>query len=377
MSSSPLRVALLTPTYWPEVRRGSERVAHDLGEALAARGHEVTLITSHDKPATETLEGGMRVIRAKRPPELRRQRWYEYHLGNIPGVVARLVRGNFDVAHAQFSSEAFAAAKARRLGGPPFVFSFHGIATREHIVERRYRLEMLAEATRCASALTALSEPAAAALRRYFLTEAQVLPAGVVTQDFSRTVTRSDRPTLVCAASLGAPHKRGRQLLEGFTVLRGSRPDVCLQLVRTPDPFMSADPLRRDPLGPLPEGVEWVDALDTSALAGILSSAWASVLPSVNEAFGLVALESLAAGTPVAAARSGGIPELLEEKATGSLFTPDDPQDMARAMEEALELGTRDGIEETCRQAASPYDWKALVQRYEDLYEGALEATDG
>jgi hypothetical protein len=45
-----VRIALLHPTYWPEVRRGSERLAHDLATALANRGHEVTLLTSHDAP---------------------------------------------------------------------------------------------------------------------------------------------------------------------------------------------------------------------------------------------------------------------------------------------------------------------------------------
>ena len=52
------RVALLTPTYWPEVRRGTERFAHELGVGLTQRGDDVTIVTSHKgRPATATEDG--------------------------------------------------------------------------------------------------------------------------------------------------------------------------------------------------------------------------------------------------------------------------------------------------------------------------------
>ena len=59
------RVAFVTPTYWPEVRRGTERFAHVLGVGLTQRGDDVTIVTSHrGRPATAT-EG-----RAARDPQL-------------------------------------------------------------------------------------------------------------------------------------------------------------------------------------------------------------------------------------------------------------------------------------------------------------------
>ncbi|TML05366.1 MAG: glycosyltransferase family 4 protein, partial [Actinobacteria bacterium] len=42
-----MRIALLHPCYWPEVRRGTERVIRELADGLVARGHEPLLITSH------------------------------------------------------------------------------------------------------------------------------------------------------------------------------------------------------------------------------------------------------------------------------------------------------------------------------------------
>ena len=65
-----MRIALLHPTYWPEVRRGSERLAHDLGATLARRGHDVKLITTHPSPAARSHEDGSRCTAAAGQPEI-------------------------------------------------------------------------------------------------------------------------------------------------------------------------------------------------------------------------------------------------------------------------------------------------------------------
>ena len=93
----------------------------------------------------------------------------------------------------------------------------------------------------------------------------------------------------------------------------------------------------------LPAGVERMPASTTGELADAYAGAWASVVPSVEEAFGLVVLESLAAGTPVVGARSGAIPELLSAPEHGLTFEPDDPASLAETLERALELGFEDG----------------------------------
>ena len=42
-----LKVALLSPVFWPEVRRGGERFVRELADGLIAEGHEPRLITTH------------------------------------------------------------------------------------------------------------------------------------------------------------------------------------------------------------------------------------------------------------------------------------------------------------------------------------------
>lgn len=344
---------------------------HDLGVVLAARGHEVTLLTSHPGPSGRVVEDGVRVLRARRPPRFPPLRWYEDHVDSVPSAVWRLIRGGFDVAHAFHPAYAWGAAKARRFGGPPFVFSFHGIPERAYLVQRRYRLEMMKTAIAEAERATVLSDAAAEVFSRYLLTEPLVLPGGVFISDFAVEAERREEPTLVCAASLGDPRKRAELLLGAFAVLRERRPEVRLRLVRTADPFLSPS------VPDLPEGAEWASGDATTELAREYAAAHASVLPSVGEAFGLVVLESLAAGTPVVTAAGTAPAELVAEGKTGELFAADDEASLAEAMDRALALGAKQRTAAACRKAAAPYDWDELAEPHERVYEEALARRSG
>src|SRR5439155_7664241 len=67
-------------------------------------------------------------------------------------------------------------------------------------------------------------------------------------------------------------------------------------------------------------------------VADVLSQVAVSVLPSLSEGIPNTALESMAAGVPVVATRVGGIPEAVEDGATGLLVAPRDPAALARAI---------------------------------------------
>jgi glycosyltransferase involved in cell wall biosynthesis len=112
-----------------------------------------------------------------------------------------------------------------------------------------------------------------------------------------------------------------------------------------------------------------VEAGGEVRLAELYAESWASVLPAVGEPFGLVLVESLAAGTPVVAARSGACPEIIDRDAVGRLCDPDDAGALAAAMAEALELSGGSGTRAACRDRARDFDWNDLVGAYEREYE--------
>ena len=357
-----MRIALLHPTYWPEVRRGSERLAHDLAAALAGRGHEVTLLTTHAGARADTREDGFRVVRGRRVPALPGMHWYDEYAGAIPATLAGLLRGDYELAHALYPVDGWTARQASRLGGPPYVLSIHGVVNREYLVRRRHRLEMLKAAADGAAAVSALSEAAAEPLRRYALADPAILPGGVTLADYAGPVERPAPPVLLCPASLADPRKRGALLAEAFGLLRR-------QGARRPAGACGRPGRARPRRG---RGIEVATAAGTAELAAAYRGASATVLPSDDEAFGLVLVESLAAGTPVVAARSGACPEIVDDERVGRLFEPGDPRDLARALGEALELAADPATADACRAHARRWDWSRVVERYEALYATAL-----
>ena len=76
----------------------------------------------------------------------------------------------------------------------------------------------------------------------------------------------------------------------------------------------------------------------TSDVGPVYAQAFATIVPSQIEPFGMVAIESMAAGTPVIAARTGGLIDIVEDMATGLHFTPGDASDLAKKIRTMREV---------------------------------------
>ncbi len=233
-----MRVALLNPCFWPEVRRGSERFARELGDGLMARGHSPRLITSHPGPRTDSVEQGLPITRLRRPPQgWLVRRGYEDYLTHVPLSYVSLERGDDDVAHALYPPDGLAAALWARRRGRPAVLSYMGIPSREWLEDRHLRLRVLRRAIAGSDAVVALSRTAAAAFREVLGVEARVIYPGVDLQAFQpRPGDRATEPTIFCAAAADARSKRIPLLVAAFERVRSERPGARLVLSRPRDP---------------------------------------------------------------------------------------------------------------------------------------------
>ncbi len=84
--------------------------------------------------------------------------------------------------------------------------------------------------------------------------------------------------------------------------------------------------------------VEWSGRLAHLEVMSLMGRARAVIVPSEwPEPFGRVAVEALAAGTPVIAANIGGLGEIVTEGRTGLLFSPGNPVDLARRVQWAMQ----------------------------------------
>ena len=361
-----LRIALLSPCFWPEVMRGGERITHELAEGLLERGHRPRLITSHPGPLRRTVEDGLPIVRLPRPPQQRLlRRHYEPYLTHVPLSYAVLRAGHYDVAHAVHTADALAAARWKRKTRRPALMTYMGIPDRPGLRERRKRLKLMLAAVRDCDAVVALSDYAGEAFRRWLGYEARVIPPGVDLRLFRRVGERSPVPTIVCAAAADEPRKHVKLLVEAFKLVRDELPDARLILF-APRNF---DAVRRLGVDVDAAGIEWRPVVeDRAALARAYSEAWAAVLPAVSETFGLVLVEAMACGTPVVGYADAAIPEVIDRPRIGRLFDRLEPAVLAASLLEAIELSGDPETAGHCRARAEQFSTDRFVEGYLALY---------
>jgi glycosyltransferase involved in cell wall biosynthesis len=365
VSGAPIRVALLNPTFWPEVRRGTERLVRELATDLIAAGHRPRLITSHAGPPARSVEDGLEVTRVPRPPEAYlRRRGFQEHITHVPFTYAVLRAGDDELAQAFYPTDALAALRWRERGGGPVVMHYGGVPQREVLAAKRLRLRVLERALYGADAVVVDTEAARRAMHRWFgIEHAQVINPGVRLEDFTPGGERADQPTIACAADPADARKRVPLLIDAFALVRRVRPDARLLLSRPADGGLAA---RLEAI----EGVALFGP-DPAEVAPAFRRAWCTALTAYNEAFGLVLVESLACGTPVVAMRDGGVPEIVDRPEVGRLFQ-DGAGDVARALLECLELAEEPGTAAACRARAEHFSSTRCAGEHVRLYRRLL-----
>jgi glycogen(starch) synthase len=117
--------------------------------------------------------------------------------------------------------------------------------------------------------------------------------------------------------------------------------------------------------------------VDESRLRSLYRSADLAVIPSLYEPFGLVTLEAMASGTPVVAADTGGLREIVEHDVSGLLFPPGDTHGLAAAAVRILRdpaLGAR-LAREARRGLEARSSWSAAATATAETYRRSLAAA--
>jgi glycosyltransferase involved in cell wall biosynthesis len=247
----------------------------------------------------------------------------------------RLRQSGARVVHANGVKAGLVAVLAGAFGGPPVVwvkhdFSWDGRLAR--LVARRSRL------------VVGVSEAVVAGV--HGRTPVRVVPTGIPETTTDRCAARlalvAGRPDLAEAPLLALvgrlhPVKGHLVALDALAAVREAEPAARLVLVGGDDPHEPEHATRvRRRVATLGLGDAVVDLGRRDGALEVLAAVDVVLVPSVpddrgfgREGFGLVALEAMAAGTPVVASADGALPEVLG--GCGVLVPPGDPAALARA----------------------------------------------
>jgi glycosyltransferase involved in cell wall biosynthesis len=241
----------------------------------------------------------------------------------------------------------------------PGVVTIHDLAFEDHrddfaiTTGAKYRF-FAPRATRGAQRVICVSEfTAGDVVRRYGVDPARIrVVPNAPSLDVGDGPVPAGEPYLLAVGDLRAK-KNLRRLVEAWTNLGTGHRLVLAGLGDLPG---------------LPEGVETVGYLDDERLDALMRGADVLVHPSLYEGFGLVLLEAMVRGVPVAAANATALPETGGDAAV--YFDPLDVGAMTAAILEALE--SRDDLAARGRARAALFSWRRTADETTAVYRELL-----
>lgn len=390
MSPQPLRILMASRGVLPVAPGcgGAEMVAYQLARSLAAEGHRVTLLSdvgargAVDAPGLEVLPIDSAAVRlVRRLPGF--ISWLALHLvGNIVAAraVRRLVRvRRFDVVHAHGSLSAILASWRSRVpviytehDAPPWICRYRRWWERglRSLVYRVLNVTAFRRADRVAALFGTLRDDI---VGRWRVAGENVRTIGNGTEVSQLEEDRGER--------VAVPFDRFCLFVGRLTSRKA--PDLLIRAVAEVEGLCCAvagDGPMREKLERLAERLGVSDRIvflgnvASRDLPGLYARADLLVLPSVSEAFPLVALEAMACGTPVLATRVAGLRTLVSDWETGFLVKPGDLGELATAMrfllrDDALRLAMSERARIRVREH---FSWPVVAGEYEQLYRSLL-----
>ncbi|MGB7895711.1 MAG: glycosyltransferase family 4 protein [Microcoleus sp.] len=127
---------------------------------------------------------------------------------------------------------------------------------------------------------------------------------------------------------------------------------------------------------PLPANAEYVIQPDQDKIKDYYSKCDAWLLASRSEGFGLPIIEAMACRTPVISTPAGAAPEILSG-GTAILVRPEDPQEMAKAIESICQLPNSQwqAMSEAAYAKVNNYTWEDATDHFEAALEVAVDKS--
>jgi D-inositol-3-phosphate glycosyltransferase len=360
-----------------------------------------TRATSVDDPPLLEIEPGVRVLHLPAGPlePIPKQFLPRYLCAFLCALLRAGERyGPYDVLHSHYWVSGWVARLARERWSSPVFHSFHtlGRVKNSSLAEgeepepptRLAGEERVVSTADCLLAATPCEARQLTELYAAPPSKVRVVPHGVDRSRFhpgDRALARatlgvSRRHVLAFVGRL-QPLKAPDVAVRALALLRRRQPelDVELLVVGGPSGNGAEEPRRSAALARqegVAERVRFLPAQPHDRLATVYQAADLLLVPSRSESFGLVALEAQACGTPVVAARVGGLRHAVGDGTTGLLLSGHDPGHWAAAIAGLLTSPRRlAAMGLAAARFAGAHGWDVTATRLLDAYGELLQGA--
>lgn len=344
------------------------RLVEALAADAAARDTQVAVFSSSWKdrlPAS--LPDGVDRIDRRVPGRLLNWLWHRREWPPVETLAGR----TFDVVHSSSPLLVPARRAAALVTIHDLDFLDHpGRAVRE--IRRDYPRLAGEHARRADGVIVSSSYTASAVSERLRVAPERVTVCPVGAPDWPARPRPPASGHLLFVGTLGA-RKNVDRLLTAYAAMCAVRPtSPPLVLAGGADAGTDAALLERLACVPLLGRARHVGYVDDERLRALYRDAILLVLPSLDEGFGIPALEAMTLGVPVVAANRGALPEVVAD--AGLLVDPLDTGALSAAMARVLDDGAlRERLAAAGPVRARQFSWRASAATLTTAYEAAVE----
>ena len=382
-SASTIRCLQLGMSWFPEqAGNGLDRVYYALSSNLPKVGVSVHGLVAGTDAVQRSSESRVMSFASDAAALPRR-------LLGLRTAVRRMLRTHpFDLVVSHFAL--YTAPVLDLIDGLPLVVHFHGPWAGESKAEGESRLTTGAKAAverlvyRRATKFIVLSDAFRCVLHEHYgipYDFIRIVPGGTDTARFDVALSReearmalgwpTDRPILLSVRRLA--HRMGLEnLIDAMEMVRRHVPGALL-LIAGKGPLKDDLNRRIASLG-LQETVKLLGFVPEENLPIAFRAAEFSVVPTVAlEGFGLITVESLAAGTPVLVTPNGGLPEVVRPLSCDLVLSGSGPHQMADRIVSVLNGTVRLPSAPDCRRYVHEhFDWTRVARQTRSVYEEVL-----
>lgn len=370
-----MRILALIHEY-PPVGGGGGRVAQDIYEGLAARGHEIIVITARFSGLSRQEEvNGVKIVRIK---SLRSHSYWASFTAMAAYVIGSSAYGwktirNWrpDVMHVHFAVPAGASAWfLSRLGRLPYVLTAHLGDVPGGVPEKteqwfRWIYPFTPAIWRSAEKVIAVSNYTRRLALEHYPVQIDVIPNGVDTKALDPgKIIPGDPPHIVFAGRF-VSQKNPLQIVRVLAELQ-DLPWTCTMLGDGPLRPQIENEIRKCGLQGRLAVHGWVtpeEVIDQLSQSDIL------FMPSLSEGLSVVGVQALSMGLALVVSPAGGFVDIVEPNVNGYLIDPDDKQGYCQALKPLLLSSEQ---LRSFRQASRDKSYEFELQNIIDAYEEIL-----